>query len=139
MGVMDFLRETGENLAEIGEEAKLAGRIQKRILGLGVNIRELDVDVDGEVVVLKGYAASEKDRHEAVQIAGNVRGIAKVHDKMVIKGEHAETGKHEKHQHMKSKPEKSVKKPRQGGKKVRPGEPAHKNMKHSRSGKRRTP
>ena len=40
-----------EKLTEMGEEAQLAGKIEKRILNLGVKVKGLDVDVDGEIVV----------------------------------------------------------------------------------------
>lgn len=148
--MLDFIRDAGEKLTEMGEEAKLAGRIEKRIIALGIRVKGLDVDVDGEKVVLKGYPASEEDRQKAVQIAGNVRGIARVYDQMILKGEHAGPGKPAKPVQKKARPvkplekeekpsKKMVKEPRQGGRKVKPGEPSHKNVKPARTGKRRTP
>lgn len=148
MGVLDFLRETGEKLTEMGEEAKLAERIEKRILGLGVNIKKLDVDVDDELVTLKGHAGTEEDRARAVQIAGNVWGISKVSDQLTVREEYAKPARPSKP--MKSrkpvKPAqtksessgKMMKEPRKGGKKIRPSEPAHKKAKQAKTG-RRTP
>lgn len=36
MGVLYFIKDTGEQLINLGEEDKLAERIEKRILGHGV-------------------------------------------------------------------------------------------------------
>ncbi|OPL19093.1 MAG: hypothetical protein AVO35_12525 [Candidatus Aegiribacteria sp. MLS_C] len=149
MGMLDFIRDAGEKLTEMGEEAKLAGRIEKRIIALGVDVKGLDVDVDGEKVVLKGYPASEEDRQKAVQIAGNVRGIARVYDRMTLKGGHTGTGKPAKPVQKKDRPakpldkaekpsRKMMKEPRQGGRKVRPAEPAQRKAKPAKTG-RRTP
>lgn len=142
MGVLDFIRDAGEKLTEMGEEAKLAERIEKRIIDLGARIKRLDVDVEGEVVILKGHAASEEDREKAVRIAGNVRGIAKVSDRMVLKGEHGGTVRSAKPLQKKArpdKPEKKVKEPRPGGRKVRPADSSQKKMRSARKGRRRTP
>ena len=143
MGVLDFIKNTGEKLTEMGEEAKLAGRIEKRIIAQGARIKGLDVDVDGEIVVLKGYPASEEDRQKAVHIAGNVWGIAKVHDQMILKGEHARAVKPAKPVEKKprtAKPvDKKTKVPRDGGKKMRPSEPSRSKVKPGKTGKRRTP
>jgi hypothetical protein len=142
MGALDFIKNAGEKLTEMGEEAKLASRIEKRIIGFGVKVKGLVVDVDDEVVVLKGYPASEEDRDKAVQIAGNVRGIARVSDRMMIRGEHTRPEKPTKPLRKKVKPtgsrEKKTKEPREGGKKVRPSEPAHMKTKSAKKG-RRTP
>lgn len=142
MGVLDFIRDTGEKLTEMGEEAKLAGRIEKRIVAMGVSIKGLDVDVDGETAVLKGIAATEHDRDKAVQIAGNVWGISRVSDQLSSREEKMSAGKVSKAPRKKARTDSSGKKPkepRSGGRKVRPSEPSRKNMKSSRSGKRRTP
>jgi len=142
MGVLDFIRDTGEKLTEMGEEAKLAGRIEKRIVDMGVSIKGLDVDVDGETAVLKGIAASEDDREKAVQIAGNVWGISRVSDRLSSREEKLSAGKVAKPPRKKAgadSPGKKPREPRKGGRKVRPSEPSRKHMKSSRSGKRRTP
>ncbi|MBN2608851.1 MAG: BON domain-containing protein [Candidatus Fermentibacteraceae bacterium] len=142
MGVLDFIRDTGEKLTEMGEEAKLASKIEKRILNLGVKVEGLDVDVDGEIAVLKGYPISEEDRDKAVQIAGNVWGIAKVSDRMILKGKHTRPEKPAKPLRKNVKPAESdgtkTKELRHGGKKVRPSEPTHMKTKPAKKG-RRTP
>ena len=48
MGALDFIKNTGEKLAELGEEVKLSKRIEKRIIDLGVKVKELDVDVNDD-------------------------------------------------------------------------------------------
>lgn len=93
MGLMDFIKDAGEKLTEMGKEAELADRIEQRISGLGVKVKSLEVGVDGETVVLKGFPASEEDHEKALLIAGNVRGIAKVSDQMSIKMEHGKPEK----------------------------------------------
>ncbi len=86
MGVMDFMKEAGEKLAEMGQNAEMARKIEQRIGHFGIGIKGLEVSVVDETATLKGFPASEDDREKALLVAGNVRGIAKVSDQMTLKG-----------------------------------------------------
>ncbi len=93
MGVLDFIKDAGEKLTEMGQDAELGKKIEHRISVLGVRIKGLQVDVNGESVILKGIPASPEDHEKALLIAGNVRGIAKVSDQMTFKAVHGKPEK----------------------------------------------
>ncbi|MBN2586365.1 MAG: peptidoglycan-binding protein LysM [Candidatus Fermentibacteraceae bacterium] len=93
MGVMDFIKDAGEKLAEMGQNAEMAKRIQERIERFGVPIKGLEVSVADDVVTLKGVSATEEDQEKALLIAGNVRGISRVSDQITVKGSPDKTAK----------------------------------------------
>jgi len=94
MGLMDFMKEAGERLAEAGEDAVLSKKIKERIDGYGLEIKDLRVTVKGEKVSLAGTPKSHEDREKALLVAGNVRGISSVEDDMAISEEFAESQFH---------------------------------------------
>lgn len=80
MGIFDFMKDAGEKLAEKGQEAALAKKIEERIEALGVKVKGLEVVVNDDKVQIKGIPATPEDHEKALLIAGNVKGIAKVSD-----------------------------------------------------------
>lgn len=86
MGILDFVKEAGEKLAELGDDAVLAGKIKEKIGAHGVRVKDLQVAVAKDQVILKGVPASEEDKEKALLIAGNVKGIARVTDELALKG-----------------------------------------------------
>ncbi|MFO8184196.1 MAG: peptidoglycan-binding protein LysM [Candidatus Aegiribacteria sp.] len=93
MGVMDFMKEAGEKLAEMGQNAEMAKKIEERIGHFGIGIKGLEVSVDDDTATVKGFPASEEDREKALLVAGNVRGIGRVSDQMRVKGALPKSGK----------------------------------------------
>mgnify|MGYP000909225143 CR=1 FL=1 len=85
MGIFDFVKEAGEKLAELGEDAKMADKIKEKIGAHGIKVKDLQVTVAKDQVILKGVPASEEDKEKALLIAGNVKGIAKVTDELAVK------------------------------------------------------
>ncbi len=87
MGIFDFMKDAGEKLAEKGQEAVLAKKIEERIGAFGVKVKGLEVMVKDDQVQIKGVPATPEDHEKALLIAGNVKGIAKVSDMLTaIKG-----------------------------------------------------
>ncbi|MFO7625622.1 MAG: peptidoglycan-binding protein LysM [Candidatus Fermentibacteraceae bacterium] len=84
MGILDFVKDAGEKLAEMGEDAALAKKIQEKIGAHGVKVKDLQVAVANNQVILKGIPASDEDKEKAMLIAGNVKGIFRVTDEMTV-------------------------------------------------------
>lgn len=105
MGLFDFVKDAGRKIGMFGgrkaadaEKAKeeaaaaakgadteqaLARDIRAAVLSY-VEIRDLDVDVDGEQATLAGSARTQEEREKAVLVAGNTLGIARVDDRIVV-------------------------------------------------------
>ena len=83
MGLLDFLKDAGEKLADAGDDVAMSKKINEKINAHGVKVKDLQVSVKGDKVHLKGTPGSVEDREKALLIAGNVKGIAKVSDDMV--------------------------------------------------------
>ncbi len=97
MGILDFVKDAGEKLAEMGEDAALAKKIQEKIGAHGVKVKDLQVAVINDHVILKGTPATDEDKEKAMLIAGNVKGIIRVTDEMTamaMKGKPAKTRFH---------------------------------------------
>lgn len=94
MAILDFIKDAGEKLAEIGQDAVLAQKIEERIIKHGVKVKDLQVVVKEDQVFLKGTPGTIEDREKALLLAGNVRGIAKVTDALVVKGDLGRTRYH---------------------------------------------
>ena len=78
MGLFNFLGKVGERIFQPGD-AKKGDAIKAHLgkLGLPSNI---DVDVDGERVILKGTVADQATREKVILAAGNIEGISAVDD-----------------------------------------------------------
>ncbi len=94
MGLLDFIKDAGEKLAEAGEDAVLAEKIRDRIAKHELNIKDLQVTVQGEKVILEGTPETPADREKALLVAGNVKGISRVSDDMAVAEEVLESRYH---------------------------------------------
>ena len=110
MGIFDFVKEAGKKLgfgddepaakpaAPAGPSAPTAADMKtaadrrramgmvKMIGGLGLEVEELSVRVDGDTVTVSGTAASQAEREKIVLAVGNVAGIARVDDQLEVAG-----------------------------------------------------
>lgn len=86
MGLLDFLKDAGEKLADAGDDVNMSKKINEKINSHGLKVKDLQVAVKGDHVHLKGTPGTDEDREKALLIAGNVKGIAKVTDDMLVKG-----------------------------------------------------
>ena len=83
MGIFDFMKNAGEKIFKPGEAQKEAV-IKGHLGGFGGDYAGVDVEVDGDTVVLSGRVPSQAAREKAVLIAGNVDGIDKVDDRLTV-------------------------------------------------------
>ena len=77
MGLIDFVKSAGKALGIVDVEA-----IQKQIEGFGLKKSGLDINVDGDKVVVEGMPSDPKEREKIIAAIGNIQGIASVEDKM---------------------------------------------------------
>jgi hypothetical protein len=68
------------------EKLKISNTVVREIIGARLTIHNLKADFDGKTVVLRGTAADQNARQQAVAIAGRVPGVARVDDQMQTGG-----------------------------------------------------
>lgn len=83
MGILDFMKSAGEKIFKPGEARKEAA-IKQHLGGYGGDYANVDVEVDGDTVVLSGRVPNVGAREKAVLIAGNVEGIDRVDDRLRV-------------------------------------------------------
>lgn len=80
MGLLDFLKDAGEDLFG-GKKESAADKIRERIeKDLGDNVQNLGVLFNDGRVELQGTAKSQAAKEKAALIAGNVKGVTHVSD-----------------------------------------------------------
>ncbi|MBL8659057.1 MAG: peptidoglycan-binding protein LysM [Rhodospirillales bacterium] len=77
MGLFDFIKAAGHKLGIGGDDAPKPDDLKKQVADLGLG-SDLDVEVQGDTVKVKGKAASQEEKEKIVLALGNVEGVAKV-------------------------------------------------------------
>lgn len=111
MGLFDFVKDAGRKIfggddqpegksaaaqAASDEEARQtndryrAAALVRFVNGLGLEVSDLSVKVDGETATLKGTCATQEIREKVVLAVGNVAGISKVDDQLTVSSPEAE-------------------------------------------------
>ena len=89
MGLFSFIKNAGAKVFGIGkttaEEATdkayaLADAVEK----LGFEVRDMNVEVEGDTAIVWGEADSQETREKVVLVLGNTEGIANVDDRMTV-------------------------------------------------------
>lgn len=76
MGLFDFARDVGRQLFDTDAEA--ADNIKQHLEVKMTGIRNIEVEFDDGVATICGDCDNQKVRDQAILIAGNVQGVAKV-------------------------------------------------------------
>lgn len=89
MGLFSFIKNAGAKVFGIGktteEEAKdQANKLYNAIEKLGFDVRDLNIEVEGDTVKVWGQAADQETREKVVLVLGNTEGIATVDDNMTV-------------------------------------------------------
>lgn len=104
MGLFSFLKNAGAKLFnKAEEEAKkeapktpegkvtedLLNRQKAKLLvsiveGLGLNVQGLQVELQGETVIISGQADSQAIKEKVILAVGNVEGVSAVDDRMTV-------------------------------------------------------
>jgi len=93
MGLIDFIRDAGENVLEkVGDlfgggeaaEKKAAEALVHSVNALGIPVRDLSIQVKGDVATVSGTTQTQADREKVVLAVGNTKGIGKVDDRITV-------------------------------------------------------
>jgi nucleoid-associated protein YgaU len=77
MGFFDFIKDAGAKILGKGNDSENVKKLieeEKETMP----IEGLEVEVEGDTVVLRGKAKSAEDKVKAALIAGNIEGVSKV-------------------------------------------------------------
>jgi len=99
MGLFNFIKNAGSELlkskaSKYEEKAKDESAMKERqegllegiIEGAGINVANVDVEIENDVVKIWGEADTEADREKAILILGNMNGVASIDDRISVVG-----------------------------------------------------
>jgi nucleoid-associated protein YgaU len=81
MGLFDFMRGKGRSVKKGNEAAEIKQDIHDK---LGGSVEDLSVSFDDGTVTLRGKVTSHAARERAILLAGNVDGVEKVQDALLV-------------------------------------------------------
>jgi nucleoid-associated protein YgaU len=83
MGVWDFVKKAGKKIGIGGDEAAPDSEaLKKEVEELGLGAEDIDIQVDGDKVKVRGRAKSQEAKEKVVLAVGNVAGVAKVQEEI---------------------------------------------------------
>jgi nucleoid-associated protein YgaU len=86
VGVFDFLRSSGRKeedvLQEQVDEAIKSNKLRRFVMGLGLEVDDLQVKFDDGVVTVSGTTKTQAEREKVVLALGNTEGVARVDDRL---------------------------------------------------------
>ena len=87
MGLISFIKNAGEKIfkSEEKREQEKADLILSHIKKFGFDTSDIKVKVDDDKVILMGSVDTIDNRNKVIVTAGNIEGIAKVDDWLVVK------------------------------------------------------
>jgi nucleoid-associated protein YgaU len=101
MGLMSFIKEAGRKLG-IGKaeatqpegspaaETPAAPALEEEVKNLGLDVKDLKLEVDGDKVKVSGSAPDQATKEKLVIALGNVAGVASVEDAVSTATQEAE-------------------------------------------------
>jgi nucleoid-associated protein YgaU len=95
MGLFKFVKNAGASLFKkkkkevavpetVEEKSANAFELVSFINGLGLEIEDLEIRVDGEKVTVGGKTANQATREKVILAVGNVEGVSEVEDNIVV-------------------------------------------------------
>lgn len=103
MGLFDFIKNSGSGLlkskkakyaekerSDVAMRERQEGLLEGIIEGAGVNVSNVDIEIENDVVKIWGEARTEADREKAILILGNMEGVAAIDDRISVIGGAAE-------------------------------------------------
>lgn len=83
MGLFSFLKDSGDKAVDATADNKAnAFNMVKTVESYGFDVKDLDIEIDGETAKVWGTAADQATREKVLLTVGNTKGISKVEDKM---------------------------------------------------------
>jgi len=84
MGLIDFVKRAGKRLG-IGDDddtAPPADDLRREIERHGLDTKDVEIDVKGSEVELRGKKMADELREKIIIAAGNIAGVARVNDRI---------------------------------------------------------
>ena len=78
MGIFDFVKSVGKKLGIGDDEPPAADKLKKELDSYNLGTDKVDVEVQGDKVVLKGVVEDQSIFEKAIIAVGNTLGISKV-------------------------------------------------------------
>ncbi|MEN8376200.1 MAG: peptidoglycan-binding protein LysM [Gemmatimonadota bacterium] len=90
MGIFDFLKDVGDKITgadkrEAAEEQGMVVAIARHVIGLGLNPDGFRVEFDDGTATLHGNPTTQAERERVILAVGNLNGVARVDDRMVVR------------------------------------------------------
>ncbi len=86
MGIFDFVKNAGEAILDavgIGTADKVDAKpIEDSLAENEINLEDLDIEIDGDTVILTGNALTQEELEKAILVAGNIKGVARVDSRL---------------------------------------------------------
>lgn len=85
MGFFDFLADTGSRVFGKGDsKPEITQPVIQHIQNSGVDISDMKTDFNNGVVTLSGYVPNQEQKEKAVLTAGNIAGVSRVQDNLIL-------------------------------------------------------
>ncbi len=85
MGLFDFVKAAGARLGiGGGDKAPSADELKAELAKHGLKGQDVDVQVEGDTVKVKGKAVSQEEKEKMVLALGNVEGVGKVDESIEV-------------------------------------------------------
>ncbi|QQQ50419.1 peptidoglycan-binding protein LysM [Pseudomonas syringae] len=88
MSLISFIKEAGEKIldAVFPDKANADEVLRKHISAVGLGNPNVQTEVSGSTVIVKGEVSSQEEREKIVLTLGNIHGVEKVDDQMTVAG-----------------------------------------------------
>lgn len=97
MGLFSFIKNAGSKIltnsaskndakkrSEEAAKERQEGLLEGILFSSGLEIENIDVEIENDVVKVWGEAKSQKDREKAILILGNMDGVAAIDDRISV-------------------------------------------------------
>ncbi len=84
MGFFDFMKSAGRAVGIGGDEPPKPEDLRQEVDRLGLDVLDLDIQVEGGTVKVSGKTMSQADRERIVLALGNVQGVEKVEESIQV-------------------------------------------------------
>ncbi|KFE47520.1 peptidoglycan-binding protein LysM [Pseudomonas congelans] len=88
MSLISFIKEAGEKILDalLPDKANADEVLKKHISEVGLGNPNVQTEVNGSTVIVKGEVSSQEEREKIVLTLGNIHGVEKVDDQMTVAG-----------------------------------------------------
>ena len=84
MGVFDFVKSAGEKLLDMNPATKAADILMDQVRKHKLGKNDVKVEQSGDTVKISGTASSQAEKEKMILAVGNVNGVAKVEEDIII-------------------------------------------------------